>query len=349
MIARAASAMRAPADGGERALPDEDRQPAPGEAAAAGLTLDFTQVWRVLDLIAKRDRGARIDRRDWQRIYATRPHGLLRQRERQVGSAFADEDFEAFVLGAELAQSHAKLRQAAGAWAVMDMAQAADRALAYLPPGTPLRARICPVIKRGRNSFIHGTAEDAVIFLNLDPDVERDAVANTLSHELHHIGLAAALAARPDPAHGMPSAVAEVLRWLGAFREGFAMLAAAGGLDAHPLAAARPGDRERWDKDMDGFEQHIAMLEAFFLDVLSEGFSAEELERRGLGFYGRRGPWYTVGWQMSALVEYAFGRDALIACMLDPRLLLIHYNAVATHNPSRRRRGWSPAMIAALY
>lgn len=328
-------------------------QPRCGVAAPADveteLEMDFGQVRAVLDLLAKRRRGTEIDRQDWLRIYATEPYRLLRQRERDVGLAFTDDDFEAFILSSSLSQDYDLLRQAAKNWTAIDVEQAASRALAYLPAGSRLRARIFPVIKMTANSFVYGSVEDAAIFLYLNPCSKIDAVENTLSHELHHIGLATAIAARPSLEDGIRSPAADVLRWLRAFREGFAMLAAAGGLDAHPLADAKPGDRERWDGDMNSFRQNIEALESFFLDALAGAASPEETERRGLSFYGARGPWYTVGWKMSVLVEEAFGREALIECMLDPRLLLLHYNALATANATQRLPSWSRSLIAALY
>ncbi|KAF0206652.1 MAG: hypothetical protein FD172_3911, partial [Methylocystaceae bacterium] len=102
-------------------------QPRCGVAAPADveteLEMDFGQVRAVLDLLAKRRRGTEIDRQDWLRIYATEPYRLLRQRERDVGLAFTDDDFEAFILSSSLSQDYDLLRQAAKNWTAIDVEQ----------------------------------------------------------------------------------------------------------------------------------------------------------------------------------------------------------------------------------
>jgi hypothetical protein len=44
-----------------------------------------------------------------------------------------------------------------------------------------------------------------------------------------------------------------VSAWLGAFGEGFAVLAAAGGPAVHPHATGTAEDRARWDEDVANF------------------------------------------------------------------------------------------------
>ena len=46
-------------------------------------------------------------------------------------------------------------------------------------------------------------------------------------------------------------------------------------------------------------------------------------------FFGVQGPWYTVGWKMAVLIEGTYGRERLIECMCDMRLLLSTYNEAA--------------------
>ena len=50
---------------------------------------------------------------------------------------------------------------------------------------------------------------------------------------------------------------------IGAFGEGFAMLAAAGGPDVHPHAVSSPEERARWDKDMLNFNDDLKKVECF--------------------------------------------------------------------------------------
>ena len=108
------------------------------------------------------------------------------------------------------------------------------------------------------------------------------------------------------------------------------MLAAAGGPDIHPHAVSLDKDRARWDADMANFAGNLAAVDRFFRDVLEKRFASKEaLEEKGSSFFGVQGPWYTVGYKMAVLVEKRYGRDVLIQTMLDPRCLLVRYNAVA--------------------
>ena len=66
--------------------------------------------------------------------------------------------------------------------------RAARAALAYLPEGARIRAKIYPVIKPRENSFVFDLKGDPAVFLYLDPAVSRGQLENTLAHELHHIG-----------------------------------------------------------------------------------------------------------------------------------------------------------------
>jgi hypothetical protein len=52
---------------------------------------------------------------------------------------------------------------------------------------------------------------------------------------------------------------------------------------------------------------------------------------------GVQGPWYTVGWKMSVMIEKTFGRKKLIECICDQRKLLPLYNkAAAKYNRQAR-------------
>jgi hypothetical protein len=63
----------------------------------------------------------------------------------------------------------------------------------------------------------------------------------------------------------------------------------------------------------------------------------DQIQQTGFSFFGTQGPWYTVGWKMSVLIEKTYGREKLIECMCDQRLLLSTYNdAAAKHNRKSR-------------
>ena len=209
-----------------------------------------------------------------------------------------------------------------------------------------------PVIKPGVNSFVYETRTDPAIFLYLDPDVPGPKFENTVAHELHHIGYATVSARGDSAIAALPADAHAAAEWVGAFGEGFAMLAAAGGPDVHPHAVSPAADRERWDRDVANFDHDLAAVQQFLLDVIHGKLkTAEERESVGYSFFGVQGPWYTVGWKMAVTIERRFGRARLVECMLDPRTVLAAYNEAAAE---QNRAGgdqlprWSPELLRAL-
>jgi hypothetical protein len=65
---------------------------------------------------------------------------------------------------------------------------------------------------------------------------------------------------------------------------------------------------------------------------------------------GAQGAWYTVGYEMAALVETNDGRQALLECMIDPRRPLFRYNRIALDAQARGATlaAWSPAFLDRL-
>lgn len=125
------------------------------------------------------------------------------------------------------------------------------------------------------------------------------------------------------------------------------MLAAAGGPDVHPHAMSEVKDRERWDRDVARFPEDFGKLDAFFRDVLAGKLSEDEAAKVASTFYGEQGPWYTVGWKMTSIIEKTLGRDRLIACTCDRRKL------PATYNEAVRKLGgslpmWSEEVVRAF-
>src|SRR6185503_12446115 len=204
-------------------------------------------------------------------------------------------------------------------------------ALAYLPKDAQIRAKIYPVIKPRENSFVFEVKEDPAIFLYLDPAVSQKKFENTLAHELHHIGYGTSCPAKStsDEIAKLPANVRTVVKWIGGFGEGFAMLAAAGGPDVHPHAVSEADERARWDKDLANFDADLKKVEQFFLDVLAGKLAEDEINKTAFSFFGTQGPWYTVGWKMSVVIEKELGGAKLIECFCDQRKLLATYNEAA--------------------
>jgi hypothetical protein len=300
----------------------------------------------VMAILQKMKNGGPPAAADWDRLFSTEGYVRLKKREQTIKRPFEDAEFKEFVLSAELIAKTEVLAGTLDRWKRADLKAAASRALAYLPAGATIRVRVYPVIKPKDNSFVFEVATDPAIFLYLDPDINPAQFENTVAHELHHIGLSAAClpAYSSEEFKRRPAEVQAVLEWAGAFSEGVAMLAAAGGPGIHPHAESPAPDRERWDKDMASFDADLKKVESFFLDVLDGRLKGEEAIREaGFSFFGVQGPWYTVGWKMAALIEDTFGRARLLGCLCDPAAFLASYNEAAAE------RGSQPGKSIALW
>lgn len=300
-----------------------------------------------LNILAKKKSAQQITEADWQRLFDSEGYRRLKKREAAMERSFDDADFKAFMLSDDLLQRSDKLSKTLGRWQQANPRHAAQQALAYLPRQAQIRAKIYPVIKPRTNSFVFEIDSDPAIFLYLDPEVTNEQFENTIAHEFHHIGYGTTC-----PATSTKEAIASLssnkqtaLKWLGAFGEGFAMLAAAGGPDVHPHANSKKEDRERWDRDAQNFENDLRKVEKFFLDVLRNRLNEEQTRTTAFSFYGVQGPWYTVGWKMAVTIERAYGRERLIECMCDQRQLLSTYNSAAAKLDRGKLPLWSSELL----
>lgn len=285
----------------------------------------------VLAILAKRRANETITEADWQRVFQSEGYARLKKREASLQRSFEDADFKNFALSDQLLARTAALAETLARWKRADAVRAGRLALVYLPKHATIRAKIYPVIKPRENSFVFEAKEDPAIFLYLDPAVSAAKFENTLAHELHHIGYSSACPRKEAAAEieKLPPNEQTLLTWIGAFGEGFAMLAAAGGPDVHPHAVSSVEERARWDKDVANFNQDLQTVNAFFTEILEGKLTEEQARTKGFTFFGVQGPWYTVGWKMSVLIEKTYGRAKLIECICDQRLLLPTYNQAA--------------------
>ncbi len=282
----------------------------------------------VLQILEKKEGLEEITNADWQKVFLSEGYIRLKKREISMQRPFEDSDFKDFVLSDNLVKRRKPLSETLVKWKEIDLDHPAELALSYLPPNAQIRAKIYPVIKPRENSFVFGIPEDPAIFLYLDPNITKEKFENTVAHELHHIGYGSGCQTEKTAGEikVLSADTQKVLKWIGAFGEGFAMLAAAGGADIHPHAVSSPDDRARWDKDLANFNNDVETLEVFFLNLANGKLSDKEQNETARSFYGIQGPWYTVGWQMSVVIEKTFGRAKLIECICDQRKLLPTYN-----------------------
>jgi hypothetical protein len=321
------------------------------DAASDRIELRFNtdEADAVLAILDMHAAGSAITDSDWQRLLSTEPYIRLRKREAAMHRDFTDDEFKKFVLSPELAAKASALRKTLDAWKRADLAASAQRALAYLPEQAVIRAKVFPEIKPKTNSFVFDTATDPAIFLYLDPEQSAAKFENTVAHELHHIGYSSVAPLARTRQDNLPPNLKPAVDWMGAFGEGFAMLAAAGGPDVDPHAASSPEEHARWDHDLANFNSDLGALQQFFLDIISGRLSAQDANEKASTFYGdAQGAWYTVGYKMSVIVEKRFGRKVLIDCMLDPRELLARYDRAAKELNERQDEKlalWSPELM----
>jgi len=322
-------------------------------SAQVNVRLVTDEAEAVLNVLAKRKVNQPISEADWQRVFQSEGYVRLKKRETSMQRSFEDTDFKTFVLSDELGQRAHALEETLARWRNADVTRAGRLALAYLPKDAQIRAKIYPVIKPRENTFVFEVKTDPAIFLYLDPAKSREQFENTLAHELHHIGYGGSCPSKStsDEIAKLPLNVQIALKVIGAFGEGFAMLAAAGGPDVHPHAVSKADERARWDKDMANFDDDLKKVEQFLLDVLGGKLTEDQIQKTAFSFFGIQGPWYTVGWKMSVVIEKTFGRARLIECFCDQRKLLATYNEAAAEYNRRAPKAvalWSKSLVEAL-
>jgi hypothetical protein len=298
------------------------------------LKLNSTEAEAVLDILDKRALHEHLTDADWQKLFSTTPYRRLKQHETSLHQPFTDEDFMKFV--ATLDARREELRRTLRRWQSSDLPAVAQRSLAYLPPQASIHAEVYPVIKSQSNSFALEPYTTPAIFLYLDPKKTQAQFEDTFAHEAHHIGLSSFEAAFEESIKSLPENARQAAHSMGAFREGMAVLAAAGSPDVHPLTDFPERYRLLWDLQAKRFALNLDELNQFFLDTVHGDLRNDAALHEGRVFFGYGdGPWYTVGYLMAVTIEREFGRTALVATFADPRLFVARYNEAAVSENAR--------------
>ncbi|MCI0403080.1 MAG: hypothetical protein L0212_06110 [Acidobacteria bacterium] len=297
-------------------------QPAPSDRLQARMVTDEPEA--VLAILEKRKQKQEVTEGDWQRLFSSEGYVRLKKRELAMQRSFEDEEFRKFVLSETLLEKAAALEETLRRWKQADLSAAAERAFAYLPASATIRARVYPSIKPRENSFVFEVNTDPAIFLYLDPAITREEFENTVAHEFHHIGFGTGC--NPPDDSGSDPKTAQLRKWMTAFGEGFATLAAGNAPDGHPRPSNRPEQRAEWDKQIARYAENQRSLEEFFLQIAEGKLSDDTSDQQAYGFFGLLGPWYTVGWKMAMTIEEAYGREKLIESFCDTRQLFSTYN-----------------------
>lgn len=323
-----------------------------GEAPtdAVQVVLDRSEADAALAIIESENAGRKPTAEQTSALFSSRPYIRLRERENAMKRPFTDEEFLAYLGSPPVRSKERELRATLVSWRQEQITAAATRAFAYLPANSKLRATIFPMIKIKPNTFVFDVQKDPAIFYALDPAEAPAKFANTLAHELHHIGLGQNCLDEDKPG---PPGVTALRGWVSAFGEGLAMLAAAGGPNVHPHADSTAKERALWDSETAKFATYLAQQDTYFRAVLAgKAGSKDDVDKAMFAYFGeQQGPWYSVGWRMAVTIERNLGRPAVIDAFCRPATLLSTYNRAAklqARRGGKRLPTWNPALAKAL-
>ncbi len=298
-------------------------------ANRVSLNPDSSEAEAVLAILDKRALHERVTDADWQRVFTSTPYRRLKPAQSSRGQPFTDEEFTKFV--ATLDASREQLRQILRQWQSVDLQAVVQRSLAYLPPQATIRADVYFVIKpQGNSSAFEPDAPAPAIFLDVNPKTKTlEEQENTFAHEAHHLGLASVQDVYKREISSLPENARQAAWWMGNFREGMAVLAAAASPDVHPQLDLPECYRLAWDLEAERFAAHLNELNQFFLDTIHGDLRNEAVLHEARTFFGYSGSWYTVGYRMAVTIEREFGRPALVRTYVDPRQFVARYNEAA--------------------
>lgn len=315
----------------------------------SGVHLVTDEAESVLGILSQEQSGQSVSEEAWKGLFATDGYKRLKAREAGMQRKFEDADFRKFVESPDTMGRREALSKALGEWKKADVDECRNRALAYLPKRADIEAKIYILIKPLKNSFVWEVEKDPAIMLYLDPEESPEAFAGTVSHEMHHIGYGRSCPSAEFKSWllAKPKSLKTAFMWMGAFGEGFAVLAAAGGIGHDPQSWAKPDVQSAWNDGMSHKPEQFKEVEQFFLQVCSGKLDEDQAMAKARDFYAIVGPWYTVGYTMATTIEKSEGRSMLIACYRDPRLLLKTYNECAQKlDPTLPR--WSDTLLKAF-
>ena len=229
----------------------------PEEASRIRIHTDFTEADAALAILDKRNASQPVTDSDWQAVFITEPYHRLKKREASMHRDFTDDDFKKFILSDALLKQRNALASTVFDWKRADLRAAAMRILQYLPAESVIRTKVFPVIKPMHNSFVFDVETDPAIFLYVDPPVSPASFENTVAHEMHHIGLSSIDKLYGQKIAALLPAANQVANWMGAFGEGEAMLAAAGGPDVDPVATASQELKDNWARGIRDFNEDL--------------------------------------------------------------------------------------------
>src|SRR5438477_4161248 len=151
-----------------------------------------------LAILQARAAGQTPTAAQWAAFFSTEGYRTLARRDSSFGRPYSAAVYRTFLLSDTLLARTGALTRTLATWKRIDERRPAAMALAYLPAGTAFDATVFLEIKPQGNSFVFDLDGKRAIFLYVNPTVNAEQLANTMAHELHHIGLSTACAAPDD-------------------------------------------------------------------------------------------------------------------------------------------------------
>jgi len=316
------------------------------------LNLITDEVGILIDILKRKDNNKPIKKVQWDELFNSNGFKILTVREKEMNQGIDKFEFKDFVMNKIASDRYISYKKSLEKLKSMNLDDIINRTRDYLPDNTRLDTDIVPVIKPQKNSFIHRINDKLILFLYLEPDISKEKLENKLIHELHHIGLDYVYQNSDYSCLSKPAQ--KVIEWTNAFGEGFAMLAAAKGLENHPNKFDKDL-KSKWDENMGNFNKDFHKIQNFLLAIL-EGHFADDQKLYNRGFQlmtnnDGQGSWYTVGYQIAVIIEREAGREVLIECMKDLTKIYFQYNnLVEIYNKKRNEDlpKWNDKILTSL-
>jgi len=316
------------------------------------LNLITDEVEILIEILKRKDNNKPINKEQWDELFNSIGFKMLARRETEMNEGIDKSEFKEFVMNKIASDKYNHYKKSLEKLKSMNSDEIIKITKDYLPKNTELDTDIIPVIKPQKNSFIHRINDKLVLFLYLEPDILKEKMENKLIHELHHIGLDYVYQNSDYSCLSKPAQ--KVIEWTNAFGEGFAMLAAAKGLENHPNKFDKDL-KSKWDENMGNFNKDFHKIQNFLLAIL-EGHFADDQKLYNRGFQlmtnnGGQGSWYTVGYQIAVIIEREAGREVLIECMKDLTKIYFQYNnLVEIYNKKRNEDlpKWNDKILTSL-
>ena len=331
------------------ALLERDVNAACGSAgvrsSAVGVHLMTDEAEAVLGILAKRNNQLPLTEADWSRLLTSEGYVRLKAREASMKRSFEDEAFKSFVLSPELGPQTATLETDARPMVKGRHGSAREKRSDATFPNVLVSGPRSTPSSNLRLTVSSSTSQATLRSFCIS--IPRSMRTSFATRSLMSCTTSASVAVvHPrtiaDEIARLPQETQTALTWIGAFGEGFAMLAAAGS----------PDSSSSWREPCRGAEQRgievsrmrapiDSKLEGFFQSVLQKQLTGDQVREAGFQFFGVQGPWYTVGWQMAVTIERAFWTPSTRRSLLRPSKAVRRLTTRRRFESLRVRRTWA--------